>query len=484
MPPPRYKIRRLKALNSDVRVEGGAIATPKAPPTWWHLASIPASRKLLSRRLAGPGVLRVTLEVTAGTVGLVLWKKGKSEEQIDTSAVEAGSGRTVVDLSVPDMAEVGQLVVRNDGPEGGPMSLQLIDIEMIAVDLQHAVDAPGVMHAFYDLTIYPHTFDFAYFVMNAEISRQRAGLKSLHVHIIRPGRNEIGRLPKGFHSAIDDAARESRIYNILLPILTLFPTVEGYSVLPRATDAYAMREYLSHVYPADMTPAAGAPIHTDYREANRTLCNVPQAVRPRASWQSHRYVSQWLSTRAKGRKVVTITLRQYEFLPQRNSNLEAWSVFASELDSKGYFVVVVPDTATALDARPPEFANVTMFPEAAFNVPLRVALYEQAYLNLATTGGPPVLMLLSDRVPFLFFKLLVPGVDLCSAEHLADVGFTINEDLGHMGPHQHLVWADDDLATIRREFDAMVRRLEKESARAPNAPAHSANRRQMRDQVH
>ncbi|MHA0111724.1 hypothetical protein ACXYUI_32245, partial [Klebsiella pneumoniae] len=72
----------------------------------------------------------------------------------------------------------------------------------------------------------------------------------------------------------------------------------------------------------------------------------------------------------------------------------------------------------------------------------------------------------------------------CSAEHLADVGFTINEDLGHMGPHQHLVWADDDLATIRREFDAMVRRLEKESARAPNAPAHSANRRQMRDQVH
>ena len=95
--------------------------------------------------------------------------------------------------------------------------------------------------------------------MAAEIARHKAGLKTIHVHIVRPGSKEVDRLPEGFHSAIDDEAREWRIYNILIPILTFFPTVRGYSILPDAATAYAMRQYLSNLYPRELVPAAGEP---------------------------------------------------------------------------------------------------------------------------------------------------------------------------------------------------------------------------------
>lgn len=457
---PRFKISHLKSLNAGVKIDGAHVTVASGPKQWWHLARIAPTRPLVFQRWRGPGVVRVTLDVTAGSIGIVLWDRSNTEREVDTANIQAhDGGPTTVELFAPDTSEIGPLVLRNDGPDGGPISFRVLGVECTPTDLQGAIDDPEVLHAFYDLSLYPHTYDFAYFAMAAEIARHKAGLKTIHVHILRPGSKEAGRLPEGFHSAIGEDAREWRIYNVIIPILTLFPTIRGYSVLPDAAAAYTMREHLKNIYPRDLDPAAGAPIHVPYREVNSTLSQYPGALRPRATQESLRYIQQWLAPRAKGRKPLVITLRQYKFLPARNSNVEAWLTFAKEVDKSQYFPIIVPDTATALDSPPPEYGDIAVFPEAAFHLPLRMALYESAFMNLATTGGPPMLLTLSDRCAFLYFKHLVPGVRLCSVEHLSDVGFQVGKDLPHLKPNQHYVWEDDDLPVIRREFDAMVSRL-------------------------
>ena len=57
------------------------------------------------------------------------------------------------------------------------------------------------------------------------------------------------------------------------------------------------------------------------------------------SEQARRYVDQWLAPRARGRKVVSITLREYGYHPARNSNVAAWTAFARGLDPEQFFVV-------------------------------------------------------------------------------------------------------------------------------------------------
>lgn len=466
----KYDLARLQPCNPNVRIDGGSISVAKAPATWSFLANLKPDPQSRGDRYSGPASMIVTLEVTAGTVGLMLLENGTSEGAIDETLVRPEDGLTTVRLFVPNFSTAGQLIVRNAGPAGDPIAVCLHKADLTSIDILDAVNDTGALHSFYDLSIYPATFDFGYFLMAAEIARQKAGLKSLRVYIVRPGRDATQRLPDGYVKVVDDDARAWRIPNVLVPILTLFPSVSAYSVLPDRIAASALREHLPNVFPGPFHKDA-VPTHLAHRSVNQELGLTPAALRPRASAEGLRFIRQWTAARAGGRKVVTITLRQYQYLPKRNSNMEAWVAFTRELDDKGYFPVIVPDTAIALEPPPAELSGTTVFPEVALNLALRMALYESAYLNLATNGGPTSLLILSDRCPFLMFKLVVPGVSMSSGEDFIKTGFTVGKDPPFLNVRQHIVWEDDDLPVIRREFDAMAARIDALSPSSSEARA-------------
>lgn len=465
-----YDLAQLQANDDNVRIDRGSVKVAKSSAPWSYLAHIRPYRTTAGERETIPAALEVTLEVATGTIGVMLLEEGTSEGAIDETLVRPEDGVATVRLFVPDLSSAGQFIVRNAGHADGPIALHLQKIDLKPVTLRAAVDDANVLHAFYDLTIYPGTFDFGYFLMAAEIERQKAKLGSVHVHIVRPGRDAASRLPGGFDAIVDGNARDWRISNILIPMLTLFPSVGGYSVLPDRIAASALRVHLSHVYPRHLQRNT-VPIYSAYQEVNRELARTPAALRPRATAEGLRFVQQWIDAHVQGRKLITITLRQYEFMSRRNSNIEAWSTFAKELVQEGYFPVVVPDTANALGSPSPEFAGITMFPVAALHLPLRMALYESAYLNFATTGGPSVLLLLSDRCRCILLKLLVPGVELCSIEHLTEIGFAIGEDPTHLANYQHISWESDELSTIRHEFGVMIARIEGQVPLNPQSDA-------------
>ena len=95
----------------------------------------------------------------------------------------------------------------------------------------------GVLYAFYDLAVAPITFDFLWFLVGAELARQRRGLGSVHAVIV-PGRQAgLREEDPHYDQFIDAAARRARIGNILLPACALLPSLAAVTFPARQTPA-------------------------------------------------------------------------------------------------------------------------------------------------------------------------------------------------------------------------------------------------------
>ena len=206
-----YDLTQLRANDMNVRIDRGSVKLAKASAPWSYLAHIRPDRISAGEKVTTPAALEVTLEVTSGTIGVMLLEEGTSEGAIDETVVRPEDGLTTVRLFVPDPSFAGQFIVRNAGHADGPIAFRLLKVDLKCVNLRAAVDDANVLHAFYDLTIYPGTFDFALFLMAAEIARQKAKLGSLHVFIVRAGRDAASRLPSGYDAIVDSDARDWRV---------------------------------------------------------------------------------------------------------------------------------------------------------------------------------------------------------------------------------------------------------------------------------
>ena len=61
----------------------------------------------------------------------------------------------------------------------------------------------------------------------------------------------------------------------------------------------------------------------------------------------------------------------------------------------------------------------------------------------------------------LIFKVLTPSVPQTTEEFMSRLGFEIGGQMPFATAFQRLVWQDDTLETIEREFYALVAKMEK-----------------------
>lgn len=104
-----------------------------------------------------------------------------------------------------------------------------------------------------------------------------------------------------------------------------------------------------------------------------------------------------------------------------------------------------------------------MFIPACFDVDLRFALYEVAYLNMFVNNGPGSAATLSRKIKYLMFKLVVPDVVHCSEEVLMQLGFETGKSPPYAGKFQKWVWKDDDTETLWTEFCSMKEQIASEN---------------------
>jgi len=318
------------------------------------------------------------------------------------------------------------------------------------------------LYAFYDLQVAPTTFDISWFVAAADLVRRRSHLDTIHFVIV-PGNYDGFREERAaYESAVDTETRRWRLHNIVLPVLTLVPSFAGYTLLQSRDFVHTIRTSAEpHIYPhhyEPMLPISHHPSELLTIDPNSTMAQEIGVLR--GSVQGLRYVNRWLDQRLSGRKLITITLRDYSFMQARNSNVKAWTEFARGLDTDQFLPVFILDTERTMDSPLPELNGFEVFREASWNIGLRMALYEASYLNLGVNNGPLFMCALNNHTRLLIFKILTPSVPQATVDLVSKLGFDIGGQLPFASPFQKLVWEDDTLEILNQEFHTMVATIE------------------------
>lgn len=315
------------------------------------------------------------------------------------------------------------------------------------------------LYAFFDLQVAPITYDASIFAAAADLNRRRMGLSRIHFVIVPGLRDGLREERKAYESIVDHAARIWRLHNVVVPIFTLVPSFAALSILPSRDAASVLRAAAENcVYPLHYEP--GFPVSHWHSELLTEPRDPGEEIGVlRSSTQGLRYVERWLAPRLAGRRLVTITIRDYNFMPARNSNLEAWAGFAHRLETTQYLPVFVLDTEQTLDPLPTPLTGFEIFREASWNLGLRMALYESSYINLGVNNGPSFMCALNNRTRLLIFKLVTPEVPQTTEEMISKLGYKIGGQLPYATPYQRLIWENDTLETIEREFFRLVHQI-------------------------
>ena len=189
-------------------------------------------------------------------------------------------------------------------------------------------DVENVLFAFYDLQVAPVTFDFLWFLAASELHRRHSGLDSIHVVIVPGAYDGVQRERDDYEIVVDRLARQARIHNVLIPACRLLPSCTGVTVAGSRAEAAFLRSIVArHILPTDYEPVL--PVFPGPRACLEAARNGdPDVACLRAPEEELRQVRMWARARAGERRLVTITLRHYAYMPARNSNLPAWVAFA------------------------------------------------------------------------------------------------------------------------------------------------------------
>lgn len=154
---------------------------------------------------------------------------------------------------------------------------------------------------------------------------------------------------------------------------------------------------------------------------------------------------------------ITITLREADHYPHRNSNLAAWVKFGKELAAKGEEVIFIRDTAKADEP----IDGVFTYPEASTCINTRVSLYKLAKHNFFISNGPASLNFHLDNPMTMFVELdyeqlqfYRPGWPDWWKEHH---GIGPGENFPWFNAKQNIVWEKDSYENICEAWERWSR---------------------------
>lgn len=151
---------------------------------------------------------------------------------------------------------------------------------------------------------------------------------------------------------------------------------------------------------------------------------------------------------------VTITLRECDQFPHRNSDLLLWYEFSKRLKTAGERVIFVRDTSKADEP----LTGCETFPLASKDLDARMWLYEHSKLNFFVSNGPMMLAALTEHVPYITFVQPEEMDSRYDANKPVfwkiKMGVEHGEQFPWAGSHQRIVW---EKPTLNNVMDAYIR---------------------------
>lgn len=198
----------------------------------------------------------------------------------------------------------------------------------------------------------------------------------------------------------------------------------------------------------DMEPANAVPKSIGYGSRRYGLNVHVEAMRNGIRPLKSQYVFD-KNHILKYANVVTITLRECEHWPERNSNLNEWFYAARTIQTMGFEVIIIRDT---LNAEIGVWAS-EICPNASRDLDFRANVYCSAYRNLFINNGP-AWFAMALNAPVLMLKPTIEGLmRTCSKEYFAQCGIPEGQQIPNAPAHQRIVWENDTTENILKAFD-------------------------------
>ena len=312
-------------------------------------------------------------------------------------------------------------------------------------------ECDDLLYAIFDMECAPITFNIAEFLVGAELESRNIN-KNGFVVVVVPLEKEPLYENEKYESVVDSASKSWRFQNIVLPLISLSSSCKGIHILPRRKDVELyVRNF--DIYPDNYNSKNIR--YTDVRKFNRKLDRPNMFEGLRATKQGLRYVDKWIKSNNINKPIVTITIRSYGYDKARNSNLDAWSRFSTYLDGSGYFPVIIPDI-DGDDVDQKYFTDGYIYKEPGWNVMLRMALYERAYLNFFVAHGPADLARFNPKCSYIAMNLFPEGCAVDIKESIKQAGFFAGPNYKFKTKNHKLVYETDSYENILSEFEWYV----------------------------
>lgn len=283
------------------------------------------------------------------------------------------------------------------------------------------------MLAIYDLAVSPPTYDFVGFLVSAERARLEKKEKDIKVLIVWGSDNGFRKDDLPPRNPED---RRKMLENIVLPMCQLLPSVISVQTVERENvilegvvfpETYTIFNPVSH-YGLQFIAQNGLdglyPLRVDEP--------------------------------AKDHNLVTITLREADYWPSRNSSLGDWVEVARALKAQGKRVVFVRDTSKADEI----IEGFESSSKASSDLIARIKLYASASLNLMTNNGPAWVAAFCPQVNLMMFKIFAENAPCVDEGFYARCGFPKGSQFKRAG--MRIVYADDKSETILKEIESGI----------------------------
>jgi|TARA_B110000967_G_scaffold190223_1_gene214719 hypothetical protein len=299
------------------------------------------------------------------------------------------------------------------------------------------------LNVYYDLKYAPATFDFAHFLSFSNAVRQDLKSNDMSINIIC----EQFRQKSTRDKLLEVSERKWRVNHILLKLANLIPEVSSVTV----NSGYLSEKkipsfpigYPPHPGDKEYTiPYSGAYLRHFYDSKHINL-------RPfRASEQAKNYINNLFRD-----DVITITLRNSEYQPKRNSNLEEWYKVYQAIKKTRFRPIVIPCFEDCMKNKSYAKYDWEVWEPGCTEIDLRLALYEKSHDNLCINNGTSTVLIYSN-CKYHMFKLLTDGYPTTKPEFLMqEYTFEMGESPIFSSINQHFIWEDDTAINILKHLD-------------------------------
>lgn len=257
----------------------------------------------------------------------------------------------------------------------------------------------------YDLRKYPLSYDYIFFLQYCHI-RSNKDFTNVVINLILPKMHESKNNSDWTNEEF--VLRKTRIINQLNSYFRNFEFIE-------TIDSYYESPQCFVVHKKDELPH-----HSEYYKYVNNNSHLINPLHSRIDSQD--YIDQWKKLRLV-RPYITFTIRESKVSTERNTDIDLLKRLASHYINVGYEIVVIPDTNSLSSINQLNHQLIKIFPEAAYDFDLRLALYEKAELNFFNNNGPCIAAGLDPEVSYLLTKLVVPSVPHCTVEFIERQGY-------------------------------------------------------------